>query len=128
MRFISVYEGITSQDIDGHSTVGVPPPRRNRIFQQRGIVLITSSIKESHMQNDNTPTYTLASMEYALRKTYITEDEVFQHILDVQEGLHKDGIECPDLNVAVSVVRVGGTPDLERIRAIFLSGLIVLIT
>ena len=41
---------------------------------------------------DNTPAYALASMEYALQKTYITEDEVWQHILDVQEGLHKDGI------------------------------------
>ena len=45
------------------------------------------------------------------QKTYITEDEAWQHILDVQEGLHKDGISCPDL---VSVAGVNGTPDLAR--------------
>ena len=66
------------------------------------------------MNNDHRArAYALASMEYALQKTYITEDEVWQHILDVQEGLHKDGIECPDLDAAVSVAGVNGTPDLE---------------
>ena len=76
-------------------------------------------MNNEEQRNDNTPAYALASMEYALQKTYITEDEVWQHILDVQEGLHKDAFECPDLDVAVSVAGVGGPPDLARIRAIF---------
>ena len=76
-------------------------------------------MNNEEQRNDNTPAYAFASMEYALQKTYITEDEVWQHILDVQEGLHKDGIECPDLDAAVSVAGVGGPPDLARIRAIF---------
>ena len=76
-------------------------------------------MNNEEQRTDNTPAYALASVEYALQKTYITEAEVWQHVLDVQEGLHKDGISCPDLDAAVSVAGVNGTPDLARIRAIF---------
>ena len=76
-------------------------------------------MKNEEQRTDNTPAYALASVEYALQKTYITEAEAWQHVLDVQEGLHKDGIACPDLDAAVSVAGVNGTPDLARIRAIF---------